>query len=37
MDGHLRVGACLSLSGRFAQFGRQATLGLDAWRSAARA
>jgi hypothetical protein len=33
MDRHLRVGACLSLSGRFAQFGRQAALGLEAWRS----
>ena len=33
MSGHLRIGACLSLSGRFAQFGRQAALGLEAWRS----
>ena len=33
MGGHLRVGACLSLSGKFAQFGRQAALGLEAWRS----
>jgi substrate-binding family protein len=33
MNGHLRVGACLSLSGRFAQFGRQAARGLEAWRS----
>jgi ABC-type branched-subunit amino acid transport system substrate-binding protein len=33
MDGRLRVGACLSLSGRFAQFGRQAALGLETWRS----
>ena len=33
MGGHLRVGACLSLSGRFARFGRQAALGLEAWRS----
>jgi ABC-type branched-subunit amino acid transport system substrate-binding protein len=33
MDSRLRVGACLSLSGRFAQFGRQAALGLEAWRS----
>ena len=31
--GHLRIGACLSLSGRFAQFGQQAALGLEAWRS----
>src|SRR5271166_3347969 len=29
----LRVGACLSLSGRYARFGRQAARGLDAWRS----
>jgi ABC-type branched-subunit amino acid transport system substrate-binding protein len=29
----LRVGACLSLSGRFARFGRQAARGLEAWRS----
>lgn len=27
----LRVGACLSLSGRFGQFGRQAAAGLQAW------
>lgn len=33
MNDRLRVGACLSLSGRFAQFGRQAALGLRAWRS----
>ncbi|MGH3159516.1 MAG: ABC transporter substrate-binding protein [Streptosporangiaceae bacterium] len=33
MNGRLRVGACLSLSGRFAQFGRQAVCGLEAWRS----
>ena len=36
MDGHrisrrLRVGACLSLSGRFAPFGRQAAHGLRTW------
>jgi Periplasmic binding protein len=29
----LRIGACLSLSGRFAQFGRQAAVGLKAWSS----
>jgi branched-chain amino acid transport system substrate-binding protein len=29
----LRIGACLSLSGRFAQFGRQAAGGLQAWSS----
>jgi ABC-type branched-subunit amino acid transport system substrate-binding protein len=29
----LRVGACLSLSGAYARFGRQAALGLDIWRS----
>jgi hypothetical protein len=27
----LRVGACLSLTGRFARFGRQAARGLEAW------
>jgi ABC-type branched-subunit amino acid transport system substrate-binding protein len=29
----VRVGACLSLSGGYARFGRQAALGLEAWRS----
>jgi ABC-type branched-subunit amino acid transport system substrate-binding protein len=29
----VRVGACLSLTGRFARFGAQAARGLDAWRS----
>src|SRR5258707_12451707 len=33
MTARLRIGACLSLSGRFAQFGQQAARGLDAWRS----
>ena len=33
MAGRLRIGVCLSLSGRFAQFGRQAAQGLEAWRS----
>jgi hypothetical protein len=33
MDGRLRFGACLSLTGKFARFGRQAALGLEAWRS----
>jgi hypothetical protein len=33
VNGPLRIGACLSLSGRFAQFGRQAALGLSAWRA----
>jgi ABC-type branched-subunit amino acid transport system substrate-binding protein len=33
MTGQLRIGACLSLSGRFAQFGRQAARGLEAWQS----
>ena len=28
----LRVGACLSLSGRYDRFGRQAARGLDVWR-----
>ncbi len=31
--GRIRVGACLSLSGRFARFGAQALQGLEAWRS----
>src|SRR5260370_20222987 len=29
----IRVGACLSLTGRFSRFGTQAVRGLDAWRS----
>ena len=29
----LRIGACLSLSGNYAQFGRQALRGLEAWSS----
>jgi hypothetical protein len=29
----LRIGACLSLTGKFARFGRQAAAGLEAWRS----
>jgi len=33
MNGRLRFGACLSLSGKFAPFGRQAARGLDTWRS----
>jgi Periplasmic binding protein len=33
VDDQLRIGACLSLSGKFARFGRQAALGLEAWRS----
>jgi hypothetical protein len=33
MTARLRIGACLSLSGKFAQFGQQAARGLDAWRS----
>jgi ABC-type branched-subunit amino acid transport system substrate-binding protein len=33
MTDRLRIGACLSLTGRFAQFGRQAALGIHAWRS----
>jgi len=33
MAGQLRIGACLSLSGRFAQFGRQTAQGLETWRS----
>ncbi|GAA4096515.1 ABC transporter substrate-binding protein [Actinomadura miaoliensis] len=30
----LRVGACLSLTGRYARFGRQAAAALDVWRAA---
>jgi ABC-type branched-subunit amino acid transport system substrate-binding protein len=30
-SGRLRVGACLSLSGRFSPFGRQAARGLEVW------
>jgi hypothetical protein len=33
VNGRLRIGACLSLSGKFAQFGRQAAQGLETWRS----
>ena len=33
MNSRLRVGACLSLSGKFAQFGRQAAKGLETWQS----
>ena len=33
MAAPLRIGACLSLSGRFARFGQQAARGLDVWRS----
>jgi hypothetical protein len=33
----LRIGACLSLTGKFARFGRQAAAGLEAWRSLAGA
>ena len=33
MTDRLRIGACLSLSGKFARFGRQAAAGLEAWRS----
>jgi hypothetical protein len=33
MTGRLRLGACLSLSGRFARFGGQAAWGLETWRS----
>src|ERR1700722_13610992 len=29
----VRVGACLSLTGRYGRFGTQAALGLEAWRS----
>ena len=33
MARQLSIGACLSLSGKFAQLGRQAARGLEAWRS----
>jgi hypothetical protein len=33
MTARLRVGACLSLTGKFGRFGRQAAAGLEAWRS----
>lgn len=33
MSARLRIGACLSLSGKFARFGRQAAAGLKAWQS----
>lgn len=33
MTARLRIGACLSLSGRFAQFGQQAARGLETWQS----
>jgi hypothetical protein len=33
MTARLRVGACLSLTGKFGRFGRQAAAGLAAWRS----
>jgi ABC-type branched-subunit amino acid transport system substrate-binding protein len=33
MSGRLRIGACLSLTGKFAQFGRQAALGLRGWQA----
>jgi hypothetical protein len=33
VNARLRIGACLSLSGRFAYFGRQAARALEAWRS----
>jgi ABC-type branched-subunit amino acid transport system substrate-binding protein len=33
MSSRLRIGACLSLSGRYAQFGRQAAQGLRTWQS----
>jgi Periplasmic binding protein len=31
MNSHLRIGTCLSLSGKFAQFGRQAAQALEIW------
>jgi ABC-type branched-subunit amino acid transport system substrate-binding protein len=35
MAARLRIGACLSLTGKFAPFGRQAAAGLETWRSLA--
>ena len=32
-DHHLRIGACLSLSGRYARFGCQAARALEVWRT----
>lgn len=33
MTARLRIGVCLSLTGRFSRFGQQAAAGLDAWQS----
>jgi ABC-type branched-subunit amino acid transport system substrate-binding protein len=33
VNGRLRIGACLSLSGKYAHFGRQAAQGLETWRT----
>jgi ABC-type branched-subunit amino acid transport system substrate-binding protein len=33
LTARLRIGACLSLTGKFGRFGRQAAAGLEAWRS----
>jgi Periplasmic binding protein len=33
MTARLRIGACLSLSGKFGKFGQQAAHGLETWRS----
>ena len=33
MTARLTIGACLSLTGKFGRFGRQAAQGLEAWRS----
>src|SRR5260370_15701066 len=33
MSSRVRIGACLSLSGKYARFGRQAAMGLESWQS----
>src|SRR5260370_20726498 len=33
MSSRVRIGACLSLSGKYARFGRQAAMGLETWQS----
>jgi ABC-type branched-subunit amino acid transport system substrate-binding protein len=33
MTARLRIGACISLTGKFGKFGQQAALGLETWRS----
>src|SRR5258708_17215667 len=33
MSSRVRIGACMSLSGKYARFGRQAAMGLETWQS----